>query len=317
MLRKANLPDFASVDTGAALATLNRVLPPWVSLLLVVVIGWQVGRIVWTLVPGPAAGDLIEAPAAVPVTAAAGGTRADVEAIAANHMFGEAGAAAEDLQPLPAAVIDDNLADTRLTNLVLKGTIASAVPEFSVAVIADGTAEQKVYAIGDSLGGGTTLHAVYADRVVLNENGALTNLRIPVDYPAGSGPQVRRTTRTTRQSQVDTSDNAESLRSVVTQNLTQLTDIIRPTPYLVDGQPAGYRVYPGRDKRKFAALGLRPGDLIKDINGQELTDPTQAMQIFESLGTADQATVTIERNGQVESLVLQTSQLDLDEESTE
>ena len=317
MLRKANLPDFASVDAGAALATLNRVLPPWVSLLLVVVIGWQVGRIVWTLVPAPAAGDFIEAPAAMPAAVTATGARADVEAIAANHMFGEASAAAESVAAVPAAAIDDNLADTRLTNLVLKGTIASAVPEISVAVIADGTAEQRVYVIGDSLGGGTTLHAVYADRVVLNENGALTNLRLPVEFPAASGPSVRRTTRTTRQAPLGATDNADSLRSVVTQNLTQLTDIIRPTPYLVDGKPAGYRVYPGRNKRKFAALGLRPGDLIKDIDGQELTDPTQAMQIFEALGTTNQVTVTVERNGQAQSLVLNTSQLDLDEESTE
>ena len=39
----------------------------------------------------------------------------------------------------------------------------------------------------DSIGSGTTLHAVYADRVVLNENGALTNLRLPVDSPSWSG----------------------------------------------------------------------------------------------------------------------------------
>ena len=152
---------------------------------------------------------------------------------------------------------------------------------------------------------------------MLNENGALTNLRLPVDYPGADSLQVRRTTRTIRQAPVSTGANAESLRNVVSENLTQLTEVIRPTPYLVDGQPAGYRVYPGRNKRQFAALGLRPGDLIKDIDGQSLTDPTQAMQIFESLGTADQVTVTVERNGQDQSLVLRTSQLDLDEESRE
>ena len=85
----------------------------------------------------------------------------------------------------------------------------------------------------------------------------------------------------------------------------------------MNGQPAGYRVYPGRNRQKFAALGLRPGDLIKDIDGQSLTDPTQAMQIFQSLGTADQVTVTVERNGQPQTIVLKTSQLDLDEEPTE
>ncbi len=312
MINKANWTDFSSVDSTAALAKINRVLPPWISLLLVIVIGWQVGRIVWALVPAPAAGDPVAAPPIATASSGSGGARADVEAIAANHMFGEADAVAE---PVAVPVADENLSDTRLTNLVLKGTIASAIPEFSVAVIADGSAAQKVYAIGDSLGSGTTLHAVYADRVVLNENGALTNLRLPTEFSSDNPMPVRRTTSTIRQSAEP--DDMNSLRNVVTQNLTKLTDVIRPTPYLVDGQPAGYRVYPGRNKRQFAALGLRPGDLIKDINGQELTDPTQAMQIFESLGTVDEVTVTVERNGQPESLVLKTSQLNLDEESTE
>ena len=69
-------------------------------------------------------------------------------------MFGEAN---PEAAPTVTQVVDDNLSDTRLTNLVLKGTIASEIPEFSVAVIADGTAEQKVYAIGDSVGPGVVV----------------------------------------------------------------------------------------------------------------------------------------------------------------
>ena len=41
------------------------------------------------------------------------------------------------------------------------------------------------------------------------------------------------------------------------------------------------------------------------------------MQVFQSLGDTEEVTVTIERNGQDQSLVLNTSQLDLDEESTQ
>ncbi len=40
------------------------------------------------------------------------------------------------------------------------------------------------------------------------------------------------------------------------------------------------------------------------------------MQVFQSLGQAEEVTVTVERNGQEQSLVLNTSQLDLAEEST-
>ena len=312
MINKTNWTDFSSVDGGNMLATMNRALPPWISLLLVIAIGWQIANIVWSLVPGTSAGDAVQAPASLPVaTSGSGGTRADVQAIADNHVFGEADAEAAPVI-IPAA--DENLSDTRLTNLVLKGTIASAIPEFSVAVIADGTAEQRVYAIGDSVGSGATLHAVYSDRVVLNENGALTNLRLPIDFPQSSSTAVRRATATTRQA----ARNSNSLQNVVAENLTQLSDVIRPTQYRgADGQLAGFRVYPGRNRQKFAALGLRPGDLVKDINGQPLNDPTQAMQVFQSLGQTDEVTVTIERNGQEQSLVLNTGQLDLDEESTQ
>ena len=310
MINKANWNDIAGLTSGNTLATLNRLAPPWVSLVLAIAIGWQLAGIIWSLVPGSGAGDTIVPPANLPAeTSTASGGPANVEAIAANHLFGQAD---EEAAPAALPVVDENLSDTRLTNLVLKGTIASAIPEFSVAVIADGTAEQKVYAIGDSLGSGTTLHSVYADRVVLNENGALTNLRLPSEFPRASN-QVRRSTTTTRRA---STNNTQNLRNVVSQNLTKLTEVIRFTPYTVDGKPVGFRVYPGRDKRQFAALGLRPQDLIKDINGQALTDPTQAMQIFETLGDQTQVTVTIERNGQDQTLNLNMDQLDLSGEQT-
>lgn len=312
MITKANWTDFSSVDGRTALKTINRVLPPWVSLLLVIAIGWQLARMIWLLVPAPAAGDAVILPMNLPTATAVSGGGSDVQAIASNHMFGEADAADEVIVAVP--VVDDNLSDTRLTNLVLKGTIASAVPEFSVAVIADGNAEQQVYEIGDSVGSGATLHAVYAERVVLNENGNLTNLKLPSEFPEGRTTQTRRATNRTRQTK---QANTASIQNVVTENLSKLTDVIRPTPYLVNGEQAGYRVYPGRNRAQFAALGLRPGDLIKDIDGQSLTDPTQAMQVFQSLGTAEQVTVTVERNGQPQSIVLKTSQLDLAGEQTE
>lgn len=308
MITKANWTDFSSADGGTALTTANRVLPPWVSVLLVIAIGWQIARIVWMLVPGSATGDAVQPPMNLPTTTSVSGNNTDVQTIASNHMFGEADAADEAIVPLTVA--DDNLSDTRLTNLVLKGTIATDMPEFSVAVIADNNADQKVYAIGDSIASGATLHAVYAERVVLNENGALTNLKLPTEFPAARAAQSRRTTNTRRQA------NSASIQNAVAKNLTSLTDVIRPTPYLVNGKQAGYRVYPGRNRAQFASLGLRPGDLIKDIDGQALTDPTQAMQIFQSLGTAEQVTVTVERNGQSQSIVLKTSQLDMDGEPT-
>ncbi len=304
--------DLRGMDAGQFLATANRVLPPWISLLLVLVIGWQLAKLVWMLVPGPAAGDAVEVPASLNVVTAPSSS-VDVQSIADAHLFGVASADDEN-QPVVAPEITDDLPDTRLTNLVLKGTIASDFEEDSAAIISDGGREELVYAIGDPVATGAKLHAVYVDRVVLNENGRLTNLELPKDFPEGSAPPTRRVQRATTRS---VAGQKSSIQQVVAQNISKLSDVIRPTPYFVNGQQQGYRVYPGRDRRQFAALGLRPGDLIKDIDGQSLTDPTQAMQIFQSLGTAEQVSVTVERNGQPETIVLKTSQLDMGGEETE
>jgi general secretion pathway protein C len=310
IISRVDWSNFRNVDGSVAIAAVNRYLPPLASLLLVVLIGWQVSTMIWALVPGTAAGVAVPLPASVPISGTLSSARSDVTTIAESHLFGVA-----DLEPSTFVAVveaDADLAETRLVNLVLKGTVASQQAEFSVALIADGTNEQKVYAIGDSVGSGATLHAIYADRVVLNEKGRLTNLKLPREFTAAQTSNVRRATTRTRQA----TPNSQSIQAVVSKNLTKLSDVIRPTPYLVNGQPAGYRVYPGRNRKQFAALGLRPGDIIQDIDGQALTDPTQAMQIFQSLGTAEQVTVTVQRNGQPQTIVLNTSQLDLGETQT-
>ncbi len=308
MISKVNWSDISSVDGSAALSAMNRLLPPWVSLLLAIAIGWQVAQIIWMLVPGPAAGDNVPVPVSASPSSAQSSTATDVTAIANAHMFGVADQEDAPVAALPTA--DENLEETRLTNLSLKGTVASARPEFSVAIIADGNDEEKVYAIDEQIGSSAKLHAVYADRVVLNENGKLTNLRLPKEFPTSQPNSVRRNTAARRQA------SRSSIQSVVSNNLTNLADVIRPTPYFSNGKQVGYRVYPGRNRQQFAALGLRPGDLIKDIDGQALNDPTQAMQVFQSLGTAQEVSVTVERNGQPETIVLKTSQLDLGGEQT-
>jgi len=307
MAIEAKWSDFSSLDSSRMLAAANQLLPKWVSLLLVVLIGWQLARLVWLLMPGPASGDLIEPPAAQLGPASSSSVPsadlADVQSIASAHVFGEASEEPAETAPPP---VTEDLDDTRLS-LTLKGTVAATESERSVAIIADQRNEEKVYGEGDSISPGTTVHAIYADRVVLNENGALTELNLPRDYPEGTAVVRRSATNVSR-----TAANDRTIQNVVAQNVTKLADVIRPTPYFVAGQQQGYRVYPGRDRKQFAALGLRPGDLIKDIDGAALTDPQQAMQIFQNLGTADQVSVTVERNGQPEVIVLRTDQLNLE-----
>jgi general secretion pathway protein C len=306
MTIEAKWSDFSSFDGERTLSAANQLLPRWVTLVLVVAIAWQLARIIWMLMPGSSAGDPIVATPAQVNAAAGPASNANVQVIANAHIFGAADP--DEVVAQAPAVIDEDLAETR-QNLSLKGTIATAQPTGGLAIIADSRNEEKVYAIRDTVVPGTTLHAVHPDRVVLNEGGALRALKLPKEFPQSAAPVRRNTTSVSR-----ATGNQQSIQAVVSQNVAKLADVVRPTPYMVAGQMQGYRVYPGRDRKQFAALGLRPGDLIKDIDGAALTDPQQAMQIFQSLGNADQVSVTVERNGQPQSLILKTSQLDLDDE---
>lgn len=304
----AKLPDFNNLDNERILAFVNGRLPGIVALVLVVLIGWQLAQLVWMLVPGSATGDPVTAPPAALSSAQGAGaaTATDAEVIAASHLFGEA--SAEPVVVEGPKQITEDLEETTLA-LTLKGTMAGTDNRLTIAIIADNRNEEKIYSIGDAVTAGTTLEAVYADQVVLNRNGILESLKLPKDLPTSSAPPVRRQTTASRTA---APTQSASIQNVLTQNATKLADVIRPTPYFVAGQQQGYRVYPGRNRKQFAALGLRPGDLIKDIDGASLTDPQQAMQIFQNLGSADQVSVTVERNGQPEVIVLSTSQLNLD-----
>ena len=304
MTTDAKWSDFSSLDGERTLAAANQLLPRWVTLVLVAAIVWQLARIIWLLMPGSSAGDTIITPPSQLQTSAAGAAgQVDVQSIATAHIFGQANS--EPVIETPRESYED-LAETRLS-MTLKGTMANTDQESSIAIIADNRNDEKVYFIRDTVAAGVTLHAVYADRVVLNRSGTLEVLKLPKEFPKSTSQNRRNRSNVSR-----TSANPRSIQNVVTGNVTKLADVIRPTPYYVSGQMQGYRVYPGRDRKQFAALGLRPGDLIKDIDGAALTNPQQATQIFQNLGNAEQVSLTVERNGQPEVRILRTSQLNLD-----
>lgn len=307
---EAKWSDFNNLYADRAITAVNRYLPMGVALSLVIAIAWKLASLMWTLLSSSETGNPVIVPPAQIVRSAAD-TRSlvDVQQIVNAHLFGEAEEIrANTVMPIPEENYN-NLAETRL-NLTLKGTIASPVPENSVAIISHSRNEEKIYLIRDLVTQGTTVHAIYPDRVVLNRGGVLENLRLPREFPESTVTNRSRmtTTRTT------SSNSVKSIQNVVAKNATKLADIIRPTPYYVSGEMRGYRVYPGRNRKHFTDLGLRPGDLIKDIDGAALTNPQQASQVFQNLGDKEQVAVTVERNGQREVLILQTNQLETNDE---
>jgi general secretion pathway protein C len=71
------------------------------------------------------------------------------------------------------------------------------------------------------------------------------------------------------------------------ENLNQLFTQMRAVPHFQDGKAAGFRLFAIRADSVFEKLGLKNGDVVSKINGNDLTDPARAMSLIQELRAAE------------------------------
>ena len=286
--------DFQNVSAQQWLDRASRTLPRVLTVILVVAIAWQLVQLTWLLLDHQpeVAVDLPPPPAAA-LTAPR--KSVNVQSIVDAHLFGT---------PQAAPTQDASTAPTTQMNLVLAGTWASEDPAKGFAFIGESANAARMYGVGKSVRQGTVLHAVYADRVILDTSGKLEALLLP---RLSSGTLAAQFSRPAPKPQ--TNQFTENLRRMAETNPSAFAEIVRPQPVFANGVQRGYRVYPGRNRQQFAKLGLQPGDLVLAINGTPLDDPQRGMEVFNTMGASDRVTITVERNGQPQELSLNTAQM--------
>lgn len=277
----------------------------WRRLLVALSAAWllaSAARLIWLLLPLHAA-PLSTAPVVNPAAVKSGpqAPSVDIEAMAGWHLFGEVGAAPD--QAAAAQAIEETAQDTSL-NLQLLGVASASEPALARAIIlADG--RQQQYAIGDQLPGAgkVVLRKVLPDRVILDNNGRLETLwlydpastaRQPkaggAPAPAPAGPAV-----VDLRGNAQVTDMAQNYRQQLYHNPSSLAEVIQVAPAMQDGQLLGYRVRPGRDAKQFAQLGFKTDDIVTSINGVALDDPQRALELYNLIRTAKEASFTVRR----------------------
>ena len=71
----------------------------------------------------------------------------------------------------------------------------------------------------------------------------------------------------------------------------------RVIPHYRGGKPQGFKIVGVRPGSLYTNLGIRSGDILKSVNGEEVTSPTKALELYEKLKTSDSVTLDIERRG--------------------
>jgi general secretion pathway protein C len=268
-------------------------LPRWISIALVVLILITLAKFIMGFFDSGS--DQLIAP---PVTSSTNikpqpRTNHDRK-IAQLHLMGK---------PAPASAVKkvEDAPETTL-NLKLLGVLAGD-KDYGYAIISSGGNKIKHYALGDDVPGGATLHAVYADRVILERDIRMETLRLPRANAKGFNKNLNSSKpKTTSNTQTNTNKTSfETLgqfRQEIMKNPVRLTEFINAAPENgEDGKFMGYKLTPSKNTDMFYQLGLEPGDVVTHINGIVLDAPNKGPEAMQSLATASEVTMIVMREG--------------------
>ena len=213
--------------------------------------------------------------------------------------------------PPPPSGEDDKEPEVTTLRLKLWG-VAIREDEDSYSIIEEEKKRQQgVYRVGDTVPGGAELKAVEWDRVILTRNGKDEILEMQDGLTGGkrSAP--------TRFSSASSSSGSKRPKSPVKgvevvsdteyivdreevdnalENMSQLFTQIRAVPHFEGGESTGFRLFAIRRGSLFDKIGLKNGDIIRNVNGQAMNDPTRALALLEELRDSSDLTVAVTRN---------------------
>ena len=148
-------------------------------------------------------------------------------------------------------------------------------------------------------------------RVVVNEEGKYTCLvlgkKAPRSHKSSTPKRSRR--RSKRSSKGDKFKDGikevspgrfEVDRAMLDEQLADLDNIVRQArviPHYRQGKPVGFKVVGIRSNSIFRHLGLKSGDVLKSVGGEELTSINKALGLFEQLKSSNNVNLDIERLG--------------------
>ncbi|WP_305818320.1 type II secretion system protein GspC [Photobacterium leiognathi] len=276
----------------------QRALTRLLTWILVVILAWISGRIMWMLLAPPAS---VAPWQAKSVNVSASTSNVNVGNLLSMNLFGKYSA-----QPKPVATtVKKDAPETRL-NLKLVGVLASPKPTSAFAVITN-NGKQNTYGINEVVDGTrVTLKAVYNDRVIISNGGRDETVMLEglkFSKPTNSSSSASKSP--VRAASTAAAGDAEKLAEIKKKILAQpqsLFSYIRLSQVKKDGEVQGYRVNPGKDRILFDAVGLKANDLAVGINGNSLTDPSVMAKLWVELSSATDFTLTVERDGQVHDI---------------
>lgn len=236
----------------------------------------------------------LETPVAAPIV----DSGAELRQLTSANLFGQVELAAGQVHLSP-----DTIPLTSL-NLILTGVMPIGAEGFAIMSV-NGEPETS-FAIGEEILAGANLQAVYSDRAILRRNGLLEAVILKEGAALAEGsviasPQVRQEAGI---SGIRSSGNNYTVeRSLITQQMQRPEFLSQAL--MVPNAGGGFLVREIQPGSVYEKLGMRPGDVIRSVNGQPINNMEEVMKLYQQLGGVNRVgnlSIEVMRGGRTESL---------------
>ncbi len=280
-------------------------LAPWVSRLLVILIGYSAALVVLRFVPIKDTQAAIVAPANTVNEVAATSTPSIVEIAndaAKQNIFGKAGAA-----PVKTVVRERPVEQTKL-NLKLLGVYTAEPAEAAMAIISSNGKPEEVFRVGETITGRAVLKEVLQNEVRIDNSGRIEKLQLPEAAPASGGSanfanlpggnlQQQTASNASGDAQIQLPESPREIRDQLVKNPAILGKLVSAVPFRENGRILGYRITPKQQDGLLANYGVLPGDVITRVNGIALANQKNAIRALRKLVKAPSIDISILRDG--------------------
>ena len=217
--------------------------------------------------------------------------RSEFEALAAGNLFRGT-----------VVALDGEGGDGQFSieGLTLLGIIAGSPRYASASILLKGEKSANAYFIGDTVNNGRVF-AIHDTSVIFeNASGSRFTLSIE-DSLRGSGIQEVEDSRPKSSPKGAKVEKIVLNRDRFKRLIKDQADLFRLkfAPAIEGGKIKGWRLLKVPGDHFLHSMGARSGDIIRRYNGQELENQERMIQMWQSLQSANQVSVDIDRRGKL------------------
>lgn len=189
-------------------------------------------------------------------------------------------------------------------NLKLWGTVSGDAPR-AYAVIEDPKERrQNLYRVGDTIQN-ASVREILREKVILVVDGKREVLEMEKrDISQARRPSPRPSNPIQRLASANRSGGKDDIRidrQEIDQAINNVNNLMRQAkirPHFKNGKPDGLTLTRVRPNSIFTKLGLRSGDIITGVDGQQIQSVDDALRFYRSLKTGSNVQVEVRRRGQ-------------------